>query len=162
LALMDDGSLAVCGSDPTSGNGAVFSVQTDGTTALLAAGGALTEPTGIAVVNETIYMTDAGLRLPRAQLVAVGTRGGTPTVVTAIQDTCLVESGVAAVGGTVFLAARHAGAGKITSVMAGSSTETPVTEGGSLVSPQGVASNNGMVYVADQDAGGAGEIFVLQ
>jgi DNA-binding beta-propeller fold protein YncE len=162
IAIARDGSLVVCGSDPASGDGAVFSVAADtGTTTLIAEGGALTEPTGLGIApNGTIFVTDAGLRLASAQLVSVGS--GTAAVVAPIQDTCGTESGVAWRSDTFYFAARHAGAGKLSSIASGSSTELPVIEGAGLVSPQGVTADADSVFVADQDAGGTGEIFVLR
>ncbi len=78
-----------------------------------------------------------------------------------VADTCGAESGVATRGQTVYFAARHAGAGKLSSIQSGASTEQPVVEGSPLVSPQGVSADASSVYVADLYAGGTGEIFVL-
>jgi hypothetical protein len=161
IAVQKDGSLAVCGSDPVTGNGAVFSVAADtGTATLVASGGALTQPTGLGITaNGTIFVTDAGLRLPSAQLLSIGS--SVAALVTPIADTCGTESGVAARGQTVYFAARNAGAGKVSSIQSGSNTEQSLVEGSPLVMPQGVCTDGGSVYVADQDAGGPGEIFVL-
>lgn len=162
LLVEKDGSLVVCGADPTDGAGAVFTVQPNGTTAVLAKGGALTQPTGIGSAQAgTFFVSDAGKGMARAQLVSVSS-GATPSQLTTIQDTCNVESGVVARGNEVFVAARRAGAGRISSVPIGGGPEMVAREGGILVAPQGVTTDGSSLYVADLDANGTGQIFVLQ
>src|SRR5438552_283314 len=70
--VQKDGSLAVCGCDPNDGLGAVYRVDSSGTTTLIGKGGALTTPTGLGMDgNGTLLVSDAGTRSPRAQLVSV-------------------------------------------------------------------------------------------
>jgi len=161
IALASDGSLAVCGVSPDDGQGAVFKVMTDGTTTLLAKGGALTQPTGIGVdSNGTLFVSDAGVHLPSAQLISVGASGGTPAVVSAITNACDVESGVVSFAGKLFVSARQASEGRISAV-SGSSEEVGY-EGGALVAPAGLTTDGSSLYVADEQATGAGQILVLR
>ncbi|MEZ0231080.1 MAG: hypothetical protein ACAI25_20865 [Planctomycetota bacterium] len=159
VMVQSDGSLAVCGSDPLEGQGAVFKVTTTGTS-MIAKGGALTQPTGLgADANGTIFVSDAGSRMPHAQLVSVSANGGTPALVSEITDTCSAESGVAIMGNNTFVATRHGNAGRLSAV-AGSSEQIGY-EGTPLVAPNGITTNGLSLYVADQDANGAGQILIL-
>lgn len=161
ISVQTDGSLAVCGSDPTDGLGAVFKVLANGTTTLLGKGGALTSPTGIGTAtNGTLFVSDAGDGLPRAQLVSVAAAGGVPAKAVDITDSCSAGSGVTAYNGSIIAAARHGSAGRLSSLTG--STEQIGFEGFPLVAPQGITTATNAVYVADQDATGPGQVLILQ
>ncbi len=160
VVVMKDGSLAVCGADPIEGTGAVYKVTAAGATTLMAKGGALTQPTGVGMdANGTLFVSDTGSRLPKAQLVSLSPTSGAPALVSEITDTCMVEGGVAQLGGNMFVAARHGNAGRLSAVSG--SSEQIGYEGTPLVAPNGLASDGLSIYVADQDANGAGQILIL-
>lgn len=161
VLVQQDGSLAVCGADPDDGIGAVYKVDaTSGAVSVLGKGGALTQPTGIGLdASGKLVVSDAGKRLDKAQLVSIST-GGTPALVAAITNACDVESGVATLGNQTLVAARHASAGRVSSVTG--STESVGFEGAPLVAPAGLVADGINLYVADQQAADVGQILVLR
>jgi sugar lactone lactonase YvrE len=165
IACSKDGTtLYVSGSDPTTGQGAVWSLPTGGgTPTQLAIGGLITQPTGLGLSTNqtTIFIADAGQRLPSAQLLTLGTGVGPATLVTTIQNTMAVESGVASKDNLVYVAARQGSTPVIASVMEGSTSETTAASGLPFSGPNGIATDGASYYVADADASGNGLIVVL-
>lgn len=159
LALSaDQGTLFVTGYDPADGKGAVFRLDlTTQVVSVVAKGGLLTKPCGIAVASSGhLVVSDGGAGSSKARLLDVDPSSGSVVLVHDVSNTVDAGSGVL---GDDLVASNVGAGGRLARVSAGG--ETTVISA-PLISPGGVASSSAGTFVADTDAGGTGQIVSIK
>lgn len=141
----------------------IFAVTADGAITPLATGAPLVNPLGIAISHDgqTLYVADPGATQGDGELFTLPATGGEPTPLMGATGTTprnleiVTEAGMDAV---YFTGNNPAdGAPAVLKLTTDGLGHTVVAQGAPLVDPQGVAvTAEGVVYVADGQAGGEG------